>query len=393
MGDVGQRELNAQMDTLSREMLPELRDELVAFDAADGDERSQIEALIAEIDLKDANSVIFFGNKAQQQLNDVSDRMLEGVRNKDAGSAGSALNEMVAVIRGFDLDELDPNRKQGILGRLMGKSKPMVRFLQRYEEVRRQIDGISNNLERHKTQLLTDITSLDRLYSATLDYFHTLERYIAAGDEMLRRVDDVALPEMEQQVTATDDTLKAQELRDMRSARDDLERRVHDLRLTRQVTMQALPSIRLVQENDKGLVTKINSTMANTIPLWRQQLAQAVTIYRSGEAADTLREATDLTNELLQANADNLKTANRQVREQIERGVFDIEVVKRANQSLIETIQESLTIADEGKRRRVAASQQLETCEQELRKTLASASARRPDYSGHESASDGDGGD
>ena len=127
-------------------------------------------------------------------------------------------------------------------------------------------------------------------------------------------------------------------------------------------------------------------------PPW-QQLAQAVTIYRSGEAADTLREATDLTNELLQANADNLKTANRQVREQIERGVFDIEVVKRANQSLIETIQESLTIADEGKRRRVAASQQLETCEQELRKTLASASARRPDYSGHESASDGDGGD
>ncbi len=192
---------------------------------------------------------------------------------------------------------------------------------------------------------------------------------------------------------AQEDTLKAQELRDLRSARDDLERRVHDLRLTRQVTMQALPSIRLVQENDKGLVTKINSTMANTIPLWRQQLAQAVTIYRSGEAADTLREATDLTNELLQANADNLKTANRQVREQIERGVFDIEVVKKANQSLIETIQESLTIADEGKRRRAAASQQLEACERDLRQTLAAASARRPVVPGHEGASDGDGGD
>ncbi len=197
MSDVEQRELNAQMDTLNREMLPEVRDELVAYDYADGDERSRIEALMGEIDLKDANSVIFFGSKAQQRLTEVSDRMLEGVRNKDTGSAGGALNEMVAVIRGFDLDELDPNRKPGMLGRLFGKSRPMVRFLQRYEEVRRQIDSIGNNLERHKTQLLTDITSLDRLYGATLEYFHTLERYIAAGDETLRRVDDVTLPAME----------------------------------------------------------------------------------------------------------------------------------------------------------------------------------------------------
>jgi uncharacterized protein YaaN involved in tellurite resistance len=155
-----------------------------------------------------------------------------------------------------------------------------------------------------------------------------------------------------------------------------LERRIHDLKLTRQVTMQSLPSIRLVQENDKGLVSKITSTMMNTIPLWRQQLAQAITVYRSGQAATTLKAATDLTNDLLAANADNLKDANAQVRQQIERGVFDIETVKKANQTLIATIEESLQIADEGRRRRQEANIQLEACEAELRDTLASASAR-----------------
>jgi uncharacterized protein YaaN involved in tellurite resistance len=167
-----------------------------------------------------------------------------------------------------------------------------------------------------------------------------------------------------------------QRLKDLRSARDDLERRVHDLKLTRQVTMQGLPSIRLVQENDKGLINKINSTLVNTVPLWRQQLAQAVTIYRSGAAADTLRSATDLTNDLLRANAENLKSANAEARRQIERGVFDIEVVKQANQALIETIEESLAIADQGKRARAAASQELGRLEADLRRALASASAR-----------------
>jgi uncharacterized protein YaaN involved in tellurite resistance len=159
----------------------------------------------------------------------------------------------------------------------------------------------------------------------------------------------------------------------LRAVRDDLERRVHDLRLTRQVAMQSLPSIRLVQENDKGLVNKINSTIVNTIPLWRQQLATAVTIFRSSQAAETVKAATDLTNDLLAANAENLKLANAETRKQLERGVFDIEVVKQANQALIATIQESLQIADEGKKMRGEAVLQLQHCEAELRKALVSA--------------------
>jgi len=158
---------------------------------------------------------------------------------------------------------------------------------------------------------------------------------------------------------------------------------VHDLKLTRQVTMQSLPSIRLVQENDKSLVTKINSTLVNTVPLWETQLAQAVTIQRSAEAARAVKDATDLTNELLQANAANLREANRAVREEMERGVFDIEAIKAANADLIATIEESLQIADEGKARRAAAEEELQKMEEELKTTLASAKARGTSF-GHE---------
>lgn len=338
---------------------------------------AEIGRLLKELDLNDTHSILFFGAKAQEQLTEVSDQMLEGVRAKDVGPAGTALSEMVTTLKGFDVEGLNPNRKPGLLARLTGKARPIARFLQEYEAVRDQIETISVQLERHKTKLLTDVTALDRLYAANLDYFRTLEQYIAAGERKLVELDDSIIPALAAQVELSKDMVEVQRLKDLRGVRDDLERRVHDLKLTRQVTMQGLPSIRLVQENDKGLINKINSTLVNTVPLWRQQLAQAVTIFRSGEAAETIKAATDLTNDLLRANAENLRTANAEARRQIERGVFDIEVVKHANQTLIETIEESLAIADEGKRARAAASQELERLESDLRRTLTAASARR----------------
>jgi len=367
--------LNMIENSAFAELVPAVKRDLAAHAPAPEEDQRRIAALLAEIDMADSNSILFFGIKAQEQLTSISDSMLEGVRSKDTGPAGEALNEMVIVLRGFNVDELNPNQ-QGFFSRLFNRAKPLAKLIQQYETVRNQIDTISNALERHKTRLLTDVASLDRLYDANLDYFHALELYIAAGQEKLRQLDQATIPALQQDANTTQAVIKAQELRDLRSARDDLERRVHDLRLTRQVTMQSLPSIRLVQENDKGLVNKINSTMVNTIPLWRQQLAQAITIYRSGQAAETVKAATDLTNELLAANAENLKQANAEVRKQIERGVFDIETVKKANATLIATIEESLQIADEGRHRRQEAAVQLQSCETELRKTLAAAQAR-----------------
>ena len=339
-------------------------------------EPAKVSALLAEIDLNDSHSVLFFGSSAQEQLTAVSDGMLARVRVKEVGPAGEALNDMVLTLRGFDLSDLDPNRKAGWFGRLLGKGRDAAKLLQRYEHVRDQIEDISARLERHKTDLMVDVESLDRLYASNLDYFHTLELYIAAGEEKLRELDEQIIPQQAGAVDASDDTLAAQQLRDLRAVRDDLERRVHDLRLTRQVSMQSLPSIRLVQENDKALIGKINSTLVNTVPLWRQQLAQALTIHRSREAAEAVAAASDLTNDLLRANADNLRQANAETRRQIERGVFDIEAVSEANKTLIATIEDSLRIADQGRAARAEANAELNSLEQQLRDSLAAASAR-----------------
>ncbi len=362
------------------ELLPDVKFELVPYEQVDQGEKQQIDRLMGEIDLADSNSIIFFGSKAQQELTTISDSMLEGVRNKDVGSAGASLNNMVSVLRGFKVQDFDPNARPGFLARLWAKLfggvTPVAKFIQQYEGVRQQVDVVTDDLEGHKTKLLRDITSLDKLYDANLEFFHSLELYIVAGEEKLKRIDNEILPEVSKKAESADDVLGAQELRDVRSARDDLERRVHDLKLTRQVAMQSLPSIRLIQENDKGLVNKINSTLVNTVPLWRQQLAQAVTIFRSAEAAKSVRAASDLTNDLLEKNAENLRTANRTVREELERGVFDVNAVRKANENLIATIEESLQIADEGKRRRVEAERTLVELEDNLKDTLKSAQSK-----------------
>lgn len=354
--------------------------EIIAYAEAESSDKKTIEELIAQIKVEDRTSILFFGSKAQEEMSTISENMLEGVRNKDLGGAGSSLNDMIATIRGFNVDELDPNKKLGFFAKLFGKAKPVSIFLSKYDDVRKQINAITDKMEEQKTQLLTDVISLDKLYDANLDYFHKLELYIAAGDEKLRMLDSNEIPMLT--TTAEEDKenmLAAQAVRDMRSARDDLERRLHDLRLTRQVAMQSLPSIRLVQENDKTLINKINSTLINTVPLWKNQLAQAVTIFRMGDAAETVKKATDLTNELLEDNADNLRTANVEVRKQMERGVFDIESVRKANDQLIETINDSLKIAEEGKAKRAEASKELVEMEGELRDALVAAKSRAED--------------
>ena len=344
--------------------------------AEPGFEERDLEPLLEELALEDSHSVMLFGSRAQQQLTEVSDGMLERVRSKDAGPAGAALNEMVLTLRGFDVGDLDPNRKPGLIARLLGGAgRDAARLLQRYEKVRDQIDRICDELERRKTELLVDIESLDRLYAANLEYFRLLEKYIAAGELRLQRLEQVEIPALAAAAEASARALDAQKLRDLRGARDELERRVHDLRLTRQVTMQSLPSLRMVQENDKGLVNRITSTLVNTLPLWRQQLAQAVTIHRTREAAQTVTAATDLTNDLLRANAENLRQSNSETRRQLERGIYDVEAIAEANRNLIDTIEDSLRIAEQGRSAREQARTRLDDMERQLRASLAAARA------------------
>ncbi|MEM9045650.1 MAG: toxic anion resistance protein [Pseudomonadota bacterium] len=380
MSDIQQKAVEvAQQAEAELVPLPELKGELVPVTAETATQDPEITQRIAELDMSSTQSIIKFGSGAQHRLTELSDEMLNGVRNKDVGPAGDALRSMVTTIRGFNVSELDPNAKQSWWDKLLGRAAPIAEFVAQYENVQGQIDSITDNLLNHETVLLKDVKFLDRLYEETLNFYDEIGFYIGAGEAKIDELDNQTIPAKESEVAnAPEDqgVMQAQELRDLRAARDELERRVHDMKLTRTVTMQSLPSIRIVQENDKSLINKINSVLTNTVPLWKNQLAQGIAIFHSKEAADDIKSATDLTNDLLKANAETLNQANREVRTQMERGIFDIEAVKEANAKLIDTINESLEIADEGKRQRAAAETEMQKMEQELKATLASAQAR-----------------
>ncbi|GAA0587104.1 toxic anion resistance protein [Craurococcus roseus] len=353
-----------------------------AMEAPPASERAPaVERLATQIDIADPGSILRFGAEAQSRATAAADAMLEGARNREAGEAGATLSSLLGTLRGFDMSGLAAKRT--FFARIFNRAgAEATRVLQRYETIKGQVEEVGDRLDTHRTRLLEDVEKLERLYGATLEWFHALGDHIAAGDTVLKRVDAEAIPALTREVE-NGDAVAAQRLRDLRSARDELERRVHDLRLTRQVAMQALPSIRLIQENDKALASKIQSVIANTVPLWRQQLAQALAIQNMREAGRTLKQATDLTNELLTANAERLREGNLEARTQLERGVFDIEAVKKANASLVATIEDSLRIAQDAQAQRASATKELEKAENEIRRVLIAAKgprseARRP---------------
>jgi uncharacterized protein YaaN involved in tellurite resistance len=337
--------------------------------------QAAIDSLSRQIDLSDVGSILRFGQQTQSQAQAAADAMLEGARNQETGEAGRTLSSLLTALRGFDVAKLD--ERPGFLARMFTKAGHEVSgIINRYDTVKGQIEKIGDRLDTHRTRLLEDVERLERLYGATLEWFHALGDHVAAGEAVLRRTDAEAIPAMEKAVAENPrDDLAPQRLRDLRGARDELERRVHDLRLTRQVAMQALPSIRLIQENDKALASKIHSVLANTVPLWRQQLAQALAIHRMREAGTAVKQATDLTNRLLTANAETLRRGNLEARTELERGVFDLEAVQKANAALVATIEDSLRIADEARGQRARATEELEKLEQDIRTALTRARA------------------
>jgi uncharacterized protein YaaN involved in tellurite resistance len=334
-----------------------------------------IASLAQQIDLADPGSILRFGQEAQSRAQSAADAMLGSARNQETGDAGRTLSGLLTTLRGFDVTKLD--ERPNFFQRMFTKAGAEITgIIQRYETVKGQIETIGDKLDTHRTRLLEDVERLERLYQATLEWFHALGDHIAAGEVVLKRTNEETLPALEKRMAdVPGDDIAPQRLRDLRGARDELERRVHDLRLTRQVAMQALPSIRLIQENDKALSSKIHSVLANTVPLWRQQLAQALAIHRMREAGQTVKQATDLTNRLLTANAETLRRGNQEARTELERGVFDLDAVQKANAALVATIEDSLKIADEARGQRARAAEELEKLEQDIRRVLMQAKA------------------
>ncbi|MCS6892457.1 MAG: toxic anion resistance protein [Rhodovarius sp.] len=341
----------------------------------DGARQAAIAALAAEIDLADSTTILRFGAAIQARAQEAADAMLEGARSSEAGEAGRSLSAMLEALRGFDVTRAGD--RPGLLSRLFRRARGEVQgILSRYETLRGQIEAIGDRLDAHRTRLLEDVERLDRLYEATLEWFHALTDHIAAGELALARFEAEKLPILVAAAEDPADPLAPQRLRDARAARDELERRIHDLKLTRQVAMQALPAIRLIQENNKALAARIHSVLANTVPLWRQQLAQALAIQRMREAGQAVKAATDLTGELLTANAETLRRGSAEARTELERGAVDLAAVQRAHAALIGTIEDSLRIAEQSRSRRLQAAEALSACEAEIRRALTAARAQ-----------------
>lgn len=377
MTDLGSTQRLPNPDNVS--LVPVKETDLITIDTLPPDKREKATALMTQIDMGDTHSIIAFGVEAQREVTTSADNMLASARNKDVGPVGESLGDLMIHVRGLDIDDLTPGEKPNWFQRnVLRRVHPVAKFVQRYESVQSQIDQVVTSLNNHKLTLVRDVTRLDKLYDATVDYFHQLELYIAAGDAKLRELDQEVLPSLRAKAEASGDMLDAQTLRDVSSRRDDLERRVHDLRLTRQVTLQSLPQIRMIQDVDKSLVTKIQSSILTTIPVWKSQIALAITLWNQQKALETQRAVTDTTNEMLARNAELLRTGSAEARKEIERGIFDIETVKKVNDELIATIQESIQIADEGRRKRAESEVEMQRLEGGLKQALLTARAASP---------------
>jgi uncharacterized protein YaaN involved in tellurite resistance len=346
---------------------------LVAAQELDAADTAKVYEIAKTINMSDTNSIISFGVDAQRGLTEHSDCILKGVRNKDTGPAGEVMNNLMVQVRTLGLDSLDPNAKQSLLGRIFKSLTPVQKFIQSYETIESQVDSMVSKLEREKQTLSRDIIMLDGMYEEALKFFHDLELYIKAANLKLDEVNTVDVPALAAQVEASDSMEDTQALRDLQERALDLERKINDLLLTRTATMQLLPQLRMIQDVDKGLVNKIQSSILVTIPMWKTQIAMAITLWRQASAIKTEQAVADATNEMMVKNAALLKQGSGDARRAMERGVVDIETLKKVNGDLIETIKEATQIAIEGKKARVKAQSEMVQLEADLKTALKDA--------------------
>ena len=330
-------------------------------------DRRVIEEFAGKIDLNNTDHVLLYGADAQKKIADFSDSALATVRTNDTGEVGEMLVKLVNEIKGFG----DAAEKPKGLGGLFWNAKKAVSDMQtKYDKVEVNVDAIASSLEGYQVQLLKDISLFNHLYDMNTEYFKELTMYILAGEKRLAEVRRTTLEELKARAAQSGDAMDAQRANDMAANCDRFEKKLHDLKLTRQVALQAAPQIRLLQNNDSLLVERIQSTLANTLPLWKSQILIALGLHRSQEALKAQRAVTDMTNELLLKNAEALKTGTVETAREAERGILDLQTLAQTNQSLIDSISEVMKIQDEGRAQRAEAEKQLAAMEGQLKEKL-----------------------
>lgn len=330
-------------------------------------DKKAIEEFVAQIDINNTDHVLLFGADAQKKIADFSDSALATVRTNDTGEVGDMLVKLVNEIKGFG----DAAEKPKGIGGLFWNAKKAISDMQtKYDKVEVNVDAISTALENHQVQLLKDVSMFNHLYDMNTQYFKELTMYIIAGEKKLEQVRSTSLKELQEKAAASGDAMDAQRANDLAANCDRFEKKLHDLKLTRQVALQMAPQIRLLQNNDSLLVERIQSTLSNTLPLWKSQMVIALGMHRSQEALKAQNAVTNMTNELLNKNAAALKTGTIDTAREAERGIIDLDTLVQTNQSLIDTINEVMKIQDEGRAQRLDAEQKMVAMEAELKQKL-----------------------
>ena len=329
------------------------------------EEKEAVENFASQIDLTDSSMILQYGAGTQKKMADFSENALESVRTKDLGEVGELLSNVVGQLRDFGEEE-----EKGFLGIFKRTSNKIQNMKAKYAKAETNINQICKSLESHQVQLLKDVAILDKMYELNLTYFKELSMYILAGKKKLQEVRDTKLKEMFQKAQTSGLPEDAQAAKDLDAMCNRFEKKIYDLELTRTISIQTAPQIRLVQGNNTLMVEKIQSTIVNTIPLWKSQMVLALGVEHSAQAAEAQREVTDMTNELLRKNAEKLKLSTIETAKESERGIVEMETLKAANESLISTLDEVMKIQQEGRQKRQEAEVEMQRLETELKQKL-----------------------
>lgn len=347
-------------------VVEEKKEEVIAEEnVLSEEERQMAEKFAEQIDLTNSNMILQYGAGTQKKMADFSESALENVRTKDLGEVGNLLSGVVKELKSFDEEE-----EKGFLGIFKKSSNKITAMKTKYAKAETNVNQICKVLESHQVQLMKDVALLDKMYELNLTYYKELTMYIVAGKKKLNEVRNGELQDLLQKAQTTGLAEDAQAAKDLDSMCNRFEKKLHDLELTRQISMQTAPQIRLVQGNDTLMVEKIQSTIVNTIPLWKSQMVLGLGVEHSAQAAAAQREVTNMTNELLKKNAEKLKMATIDTVKESERGIVDIETLKQTNESLISTLDEVMHIQQEGREKRKAAEQEMQKLEMDLKQKL-----------------------
>ena len=353
-------------EVVNVEIKEEKKEEIIDEINLTEEEKRMVDQFVEKIELKNSNSILQYGVGAQKKISDFSETALNNVRTKDLGEIGDMLTSVVHELKNFE----DTEEKKGILGFFKKGKNKISEMKIKYNKVEDNINKMCNNLEKHQIQLLKDIAMLDKMYEINKAYFKELSMYILAGKKKLQKLEKEELPKLQEKAKRSGLPQDAQEVNDFLALCNRFEKKIHDLELTKMISLQMAPQIRLIQNNDSLMSEKIQSTIVNTIPLWKSQIVLALGVAHSANAAKVQSEVTNMTNELLRKNAEILKTSNIETAKESERGIVDIETLKVTNESLISTLDEILRIQTEGRQKRKEAEVELRNIEDQLKNKL-----------------------